>query len=96
MAAYVIFDVEIWDLAKYQEFMVAVKPAIEDAGGRYLARGGEHKVLEGDWEPSRLVLFEFPSVEKAEEFYYSERYQGCRAIRDACSKGNVVVVQGLE
>ncbi len=62
MAAYVIFDVEIRDPAQYQEYMKAAKPAIEATGGKYLARGGAHKVYEGDWEPRRIVLFEFPSV----------------------------------
>ena len=76
MSAYVIFDVDIWDLNRYQEFMVKAKPALEAAGGRYLARGGKHKVIEGDWEPRRLVLFEFPSIAKAEEFYNSYLYQG--------------------
>ncbi|MCB0059234.1 MAG: DUF1330 domain-containing protein [Caldilineaceae bacterium] len=95
MSAYVIFDVDIWDLARYQEFMVKAKPAVEAAGGRYLARGGKHKVVEGNWEPRRLVLFEFPSMDKAEEFYYSELYQKCKAIRDECSSGNVVIVEGI-
>ena len=80
MAAYVIFDVDIYDLERYQEFMSQAKPAVESAGGRYLARGGAHKVLEGDWEPRRLVLFEFPSMQKAEEFYYSELYQGLGSV----------------
>jgi len=62
MAAYVIFDVEIRDMAQYQEFMKGVKPAIEEAGGRYLARGGTHKVHEGDWQPRRIVILEFPSI----------------------------------
>jgi uncharacterized protein (DUF1330 family) len=95
MSAYVIFDVEIYDLARYQEFMTKAKPAIESAGGKYLARGGAHKVLEGDWEPRRIVLFEFPSTEKAEEFYYGDLYQGLKSIRDECSSGRAVLVEGL-
>jgi len=54
LAADVIFDVEIRDLAQYQEYMKAARPAIEAAGGKYLARGGAHKDYEGDWEPRRL------------------------------------------
>ncbi len=96
MSAYVIYDVDIRDPKRYQDFMVKVKPAIEAAGGRYLARGGEHKVIEGDWEPRRLVLFEFPSMAQAEEFYNSDLYQGYKSIRDECSSGNVVIVQGCE
>jgi uncharacterized protein (DUF1330 family) len=56
-----MIDVEIRDMARYQEFMAGVKPALEAAGARYLARGGAHTVYEGDWEPRRLVLIEFPS-----------------------------------
>src|SRR5690242_10867495 len=69
MTAYVIFDVDIRDPKQYQEFMSGVKPALEMAGAKYLARGGAHKVYEGDWEPRRIVLLEFPSVAAWESFY---------------------------
>ena len=93
---YVIFDVKIYDMERYRDFMLSVKPAIEAAGGRYLVRGGEHEVVEGEWDPDRLVLFEFPSVKKAEEFYFSDNYQGgAKKIRDECSAGKVVVVEGF-
>jgi len=95
MPAYVIFDVEIRDAAKFQEFMNGVKPAIEQAGAKYLARGGTLKVHEGDWEPRRIVLLEFPSLAAWEEFYNSSTYQGLKAIRDACSSARLVSVAGL-
>jgi uncharacterized protein (DUF1330 family) len=95
MPAYVIFDVEISDLARYQEFMAGVKPALENAGARYLVRGGAHKVYEGDWEPRRIVLLEFPSVAAWESFYNGPTYQGLKAIRDACSSARLVGVEGL-
>jgi uncharacterized protein (DUF1330 family) len=96
MSAYVVFDVEIRDMTKYQEFIKGVKPAIDAAGARYLARGGEHKVYEGDWEPRRIVLLEFPSVAAWEEFYTGPTYQGLKAIRDECSSARLVSVQGLD
>ena len=96
MSAYVIYDVQIRDPERYQEYTVKVKPAIEAAGGRYLARGGEHKVIEGSWEPRRLVLFEFPSIAKAEEFYNSELYREYKTIREESSSGNIVIVEGYE
>ena len=96
MSAYVIFDVEIRDPARYQAFMQGVKPALEAAGARYLARGGEHKVYEGDWTPRRIVLLEFPSVAAWESFYGGEVYQGLKAIRDECSSARLVSVQGLD
>ena len=95
MSAYVIFDVEIRDMSRYQEFMKGVKPALDAAGARYLARGGAHKVYEGDWEPRRIVLLEFPSVAAWEEFYTGVTYQRLKAVRDQCSSARLVSVEGL-
>jgi uncharacterized protein (DUF1330 family) len=95
MSAFVIFDVEIRDSARYQEFMQGVKPALEQAGARYLARGGAHKVYEGDWEPRRIVITEFPSVAAWEAFYEGAVYQELKSIRDECSSAQLVCVDGL-
>jgi uncharacterized protein (DUF1330 family) len=95
MSAFVIFDVEIRDMERYQDFMRQVKPALETAGARYLARGGTHKVYEGDWFPRRIVLLEFPSVAAWEAFYNGPTYQGLKAIRDECSSARLVSVEGL-
>jgi uncharacterized protein (DUF1330 family) len=96
MSAYVIFDVEIHDMARYQEFMTGVKPALEAAGARYLSRGGAHRVYEGEWAPRRIVILEFPSVAAWETFYNGPVYQGLKHIRDACSSARLVGVEGLE
>ncbi len=96
MSAIVIFDVEIRDVPRYQDFIQKVKPALEAAGGRYLARGGAHKVYEGDWSPRRLVVLEFPSVQAWEDFYNGPIYQGLKAIRDECSSSRLVIVEGLD
>jgi uncharacterized protein (DUF1330 family) len=95
MATYVVFDVEIRDAERYSDFMRQVKPALEAAGARYLARGGEHKVYEGDWTPRRIVLLEFPSLKAWEDFYLGPVYQGLKAIRDECSSARLVSVEGL-
>lgn len=95
MSAYVVFDVEIFDMAGYQEFMIGVTPALDAAGARYLARGGPHKVYEGDWEPRRIVILEFPSIAAWEAFYLGPVYQGLKAIRDKCSSARLVSVEGI-
>ena len=96
MSAYVIFDVEIHDMARYQAFMQGVTPALEAAGARYLARGGPHKIYEGDWTPRRIVILEFPSVAAWEAFYNGDTYRGLKSIRDACSSARLVSVEGVE
>jgi uncharacterized protein (DUF1330 family) len=96
VSAYVIFDVEIRDAVRYQDFMDQVKTALLAAGGRYLARGGPHTVYEGDWAPRRIVLLEFPSVSAFEAFYHGSTYQSLKAIRDECSSARLVAVEGLD
>ena len=97
MTAYVIVDVEIRDLAQYQEYMRQVKPVIEAAGGRYLVRGGAHKVVEGNWYPRRLVVMEFPSMDVAQDFYLSPEYQALMALRLRSSITHAgVAVEGME
>jgi uncharacterized protein (DUF1330 family) len=111
--AYVIFDVEIRDPARYQDFMGQVfmgqvfigqvlmgqvlmgqvKPAPEAVRARYLARGGVHKVHEGDWSPRLIVKLEFPSEAVREASYQGPVYQG--HIRDECSSARLVSVEGL-
>jgi uncharacterized protein (DUF1330 family) len=93
MTAYVIFDVEIRDLDRYQDFMNQVKPALADAGAKYLTRGGEHRVYEGDWKPRRIVILEFPSINAWENFYHGPVYQRLKAIRDECSSARLVAVE---
>ncbi len=95
MPAYVIFDVDIRDMAQYQQYMAQVKPAIEAVGGKYLARGGTHHVHEGDWTPHRIVILEFPSMDAWNSFYTGPVYTGLKAMREACSSGRLVSVEGM-
>jgi len=90
--AYVIFDVEIRDPARYQDFM----PVLQAVGARYLARGGAHEVYEGDWSPRRIVKLEFQSKGVGEAFCHGPVYQGLKHIRDECSSARLVSVEGLE
>ena len=81
--------------ANESQVKVAGKPALEAAGCKSLARGGAHKVYEGDWQPRRIVLLEFPSVAAWEDFYNGATYRGLKAVRDACSEARLVCVEGL-
>lgn len=93
--AYALLDIEIHDLTEFQEYMKKAQVAIDQAGGRYLVRGGEHKVLEGDWDISRLTVVEFPSVAAAESFYDNDLYKEAKIIRHRSSNSNIVMVEGI-
>ncbi|NIZ61837.1 DUF1330 domain-containing protein [Sedimentitalea sp. CY04] len=95
MPAYLIYDVEIHDPAPYAKFMERVKPLVEEMGGTYLARGGAHEVLEGDWNPTRIVLFQFPDMDSARALFNSDAYAPLKELRQSCSTGHVVIVEGV-
>jgi uncharacterized protein (DUF1330 family) len=65
MPAYVIADTDVQDPERYERYRAVSPDAIAAGGGRFIARGGEVVVLEGDWRPKRLVLLEFEDVEAA-------------------------------
>jgi len=97
MPAYVIVDVKITDPEQYKQYMALSPAAIEAAGGRFLVRGGPHEVLEGNWQPSRLVMAEFPDLASARAFYDSAKYREARAKRAGATEFfNMVVVQGAD
>ena len=58
MPAYVIVETDVSDPDRYEQYKAAGAAAVAAAGGRYLVRGGELNVFEGDWPPSRLVVLE--------------------------------------
>ncbi len=65
MPAYVIADVEVTDPDLFTEYRGLVEPIVNAFGGRYLARGGETVLLEGERSPNRSVIIEFDSMEQA-------------------------------
>jgi len=95
MPAYLIVETDITDPDRYEQYKAAAPAAIEAFGGRYVVRGGETAVLEGDWQPKRVVLVEFPDLEAAKRFYDSPEYQAAKKLREGAATLNMVAVQGL-
>ena len=95
MAGYVIADVEVLDAEEYEEYRKLVPATLEPYGGRFIVRGGRAEVLEGTWRPSRIVVLEFPSVERARAWYESDAYRGAKVLRQRTSKGSLLLVEGV-
>jgi len=94
--AYVIVETDITDPEQYKKYKAASPGAIAAGGGRFLVRGGELAVLEGDWQPSRLVMLEFNDLAAAKLWYRSEAYQEAKKLREGAAHFRVVAVQGLD
>ena len=95
MPAYVIANITILDPVRYEDYKRMVPATLAPFDGRFIVRGGETDVLEGDWRPSRLVLLEFPSVERARAWWNSPEYAQARALRQATSKGTLIILPGV-
>ena len=95
MAAYVIADVEVTDAALFEEYRKLVPTTVEAFGGRYIVRGGESEVVEGEITPHRTVIIEFPGFEQAKAWHASDLYAGPKQMRIDSTNSNVMIVEGL-
>ena len=95
MPAYVIAEVEITNPEQYKAYMLKSKPSVEAMGGRYLARGGQTDVLEGAWQPKRMVILEFPTAAQARAWYDGPEYTAIRELRKGAGNANIITVEGL-
>jgi uncharacterized protein (DUF1330 family) len=96
MPAYVIVETDVHDPQQYEQYKAASPDAVRAGGGRFVVRGGELRVLEGDWNPSRLVILEFPDLEAAKRWYASPEYQEAKGLREGAANLRMVAVQGLD
>jgi len=95
MPAYLIVETDITDPEQYEQYKAASPGAIAAHGGRFVVRGGETAVLEGDWHPKRLVVVEFDDLEAAKRFYDSPEYQAAMKLREGAASLNMVAVEGI-
>ncbi len=95
MAAYFIVDLEVTDRDRFKDYADAVPSTISAYGGRYLIAGGSVETIEGDWEPKRIIVIEFESLERAREWWGSEKYRELRELRRETSQAKILLVDGV-
>jgi len=96
MAAYVIVEVNIHDPEAYEGYKLLTPAAVAAYDGRFVVRGAQSESLEGDWNPQRVVVLEFPSVERAKEWWHSPEYAEAKSIRQRAATTKMLVVEGFE
>lgn len=94
MSAYLVARVDVRDWDRYKEYMKHTPRVIAQHGGRFIARGGEKITLEGPEDALRLVLIEFPSMERAKAFYDSPEYKAIMKLREGSGSAHFVVIDG--
>ena len=95
MPTYLVASITVDDPETYSRYTQGTPEAIRRHGGRFLVRGGEVTVKEGEPALDRVVVVEFPDRESFERFYESPEYKDLRVIRQSASRGWLVGVEGV-
>jgi uncharacterized protein (DUF1330 family) len=95
MSAYVIVEIEVVDPIGYEEYKKQDGATVHKYGGKYIIRGGKAEVIERDWNPKRIVVLQFDSLERAKEWLHCEEYREPRKIRHRTAKTKMILVEGV-
>ena len=95
MPAYIIVEIDIHDPVGYEEYKKLAGASVQKYGGKYLVRGGKSEVLEGEWQPKRIVVLEFESPKRAKEWLNCEEYREPRRMRHRTASTNMILVEGM-
>jgi uncharacterized protein (DUF1330 family) len=91
-----ILEIEVVDADTYADYVTRAPATVAQYGGRYLVRGGEITPLTGGWNPQRIVVIEFSSMERFREWLTSPEYSAIAPLREKSTKSKVIVVEGYD
>lgn len=94
MPAYVIVDVKISNPKEYEEYKKLTPSSIAAFDGRFIVRGGRTENLEGNWQPERIVILEFPSLDRAKQWWNSSEHAPAKSIRQKSATTEMIIVEG--
>ena len=95
MPAYVVVRVEVLDPRRFRTYQQLATASVEKFGGKFIVRGGAMVKLEGEWDTSRMVVVEFPSLDRATEWYRSPDYQHAIEARRGAAIFHLVALEGV-
>jgi uncharacterized protein (DUF1330 family) len=95
MAAYIIVDVKIYNSFAYEEYKKLTPASIAAYKGKFIVRGGAAETLEGDWDPGRVVVLEFPDIDQAKRWWNSTEYASVKLMRQGASSTKMILVEGV-
>jgi len=96
MPAYFIVDqLEVTDPETMKQYGAGVSETVKNAGGRMIVRGGDFEVVEGDYQPRRLIIIEFPDMAALKGWYDGPAYADLKKMRLSSSRANAVMVDGV-
>ncbi len=95
MPAYIIVDVKITSPQLYEEYKKLTPASVAAYRGKFIVRGGATETLEGDWQPGRFVMLEFPTAELARQWWHSPEYAPAKNIRQRAASTKMILAEGV-
>jgi len=103
---FVVLDITVHDTIMYEQYRIKVEPIIKKYNGKYLVRSGgmafdkdpDKKVIpgEGYWNPNRLIILQWNSMDELQKFITSDEYQKVAELRkNSASTKSVIVKENL-
>jgi uncharacterized protein (DUF1330 family) len=90
-----IGNITVTNPEAFAEYGKLVPGTVAAFGGTYLVRGGTPDKIEGDYDPVRIVVLQFDSVDRAREWYNSPEYAPLKEMRMKASRGDLYFVDGV-
>ena len=95
MKGYAIVLLDVTDRDRYAAYARAATEIEARHGGRPLAVGDAHEVVEGEWPTERTVILEFPSIDAARAWYSDPDYQPLIELRRGATVSRILFMEGL-
>lgn len=95
MPAYMLVNVDVKDSAGFEDYVRNVPPIVRKFGGEYLAVSDAPEVIEGNWQPRRLVLVRFPDIDAVRSFLSAPEYAPWKELRQRATHSEMVAMEGL-
>lgn len=93
--AYYVAEFQATDREAIKPYSAQVESTFRPFGGHFIVRGGEPDVKEGSGAQGRLVIIQFESLKKAQDWYNSAAYQKIIPIRHRAGISRTYIVEGL-
>lgn len=93
--AYMIFGVDIDDIDSFRRYGEGAGPMLANYGGTVLSATNRIELLDGNWSRGRATVLKFPSLDQARALWEAPEYAPLKALRESCSRSDVVLVEGM-
>ena len=96
MPVFVIVEIAVHDQKLYEDYKKLSTASLKQFGGEFLVRGGKTITLEGDWNPERIVVLKFSSIDQAKAWWNSSIYSKARSIRQQAAYTKMIIVEAID